>query len=228
MSPSLSSARLGQTLKDRESDQDDEQGWYDEADSFPQFCMSCDKQVFSPHEMMPYCSEACRRSDQNSAANPYTSSSGCGGGGIDYYGGGSAASTSGYPFYATENPVPRDIVPRASPSRPTSTRLASDQSPPNMPPHTYHASSALSMPMSLGLLVGRSFHGNSPSLPSPDRAGGDWPFSSAGTSQSTTTNSASSSTGGGSGFFSAKHDGVQEYGGYSQVPLLSQQPGARY
>ena len=167
---------------------------------------------------------SCRRSDQNSVGNPYTSSSG----GIGYYGGGSAASTSGYPFYATDNPVPRDIVPRASPSRPTSTRLASDQSPPNMPPHTYHASGTLSMPVSLGVLLCRSFHGNSPSLPSPDTAGGDWPFSSAGTSQSTMTNSSSNSTSSSSGIFSTTGNGIQEYGGYSEEPLPSQQPGGRY
>lgn len=83
-----------------------------------------------------------------------------------------------YPFYAAGNPEPRDIIPRASPSRPNSMHL----SPPTSPTSTGHHTSAVSALRSLSI--------RDPSPPSPPSSyhTSMWPFSttrSAATSPST-------------------------------------------
>ncbi|KAJ2892899.1 uncharacterized protein MKZ38_009221 [Zalerion maritima] len=218
MSPSTSSAKLGKNPRDREREWEEEHYYEDDSATFPQFCMSCEKQFFPQDERILYCSENCRRSDQNAPTIPYASSS------SSYYGAGSPAPVPNYPYYAAEQPGPRDIVPRASPSRPTSTHFASPPSPPELP-HTYHHSSALSALRSLNL------NGRPPSPPSPGASGsgGLWPFSSSG--RSTTTSPSSSYTRSNSGFFSSTYDAAYAYPNYptgTDRPLPSRRPGAGY
>ncbi|KAH6610421.1 hypothetical protein Trco_000441 [Trichoderma cornu-damae] len=128
---------------------------HDERESFPQFCMTCEKQ-FVPHgDMFLYCSDACRRVDRDSCSQPATVHS--------YYG----ATHHGYSHYPSDKPEPRDIVPRASPSRPNSMHLSN--SPPASPGTTlsYHTSAMSAL---------RSLNVRPPSPPSPTGSG-IWPFS---------------------------------------------------
>lgn len=84
-----------------------------ERDSFPQFCMTCEKQFVSHHDRFLYCSESCRRVDQSASATSLAA-------GLP----GLAAGRGPAP-----DPEPRDIVPRAAPSRPASMLVSS--SPPS-------------------------------------------------------------------------------------------------
>ncbi|KAJ3492542.1 hypothetical protein NLG97_g5316 [Lecanicillium saksenae] len=131
-----------------------------EDESFPQFCMSCEKQFLPASDNFLYCSESCRRSDQSSSHSAsYSSYSGAN----DY----SLARRQSY--YASDS-EPRDIIPQASPSRPGSMLLATS---PPATPGTYYGSkpeSALSALRSLTAI-------HPPSPPSPtSSAGGFWPF----------------------------------------------------
>ncbi|RDA92959.1 hypothetical protein CP533_5531 [Ophiocordyceps camponoti-saundersi (nom. inval.)] len=132
----------------------DRDGWQDdERESFPQFCMGCEKQFVPHNERFLYCSETCRRIDQSSASA----------------GAPSMMSRLGVvpvgSDLATLVVEPRDIIPRATPSRPTSIRLST--SPPASPGSKVHHSSAISALRSLNL--GPS------SPPSPTWSNG-WPF----------------------------------------------------
>lgn len=100
---------------------------------------------------------SCRRVDQNSASHSSQ---------MRTY------SVSGsHSYYSTGNPEPRDIIPRASPSRPNSMHFS--QSPPASPgtSSAYHHTTALSALRSLNI--------GPPSPPSPTGSNGGslWPFS---------------------------------------------------
>jgi hypothetical protein len=125
-----------------------------------------------------------------------------------------------YPFYAAGNPEPRDIIPRASPSRPNSTYF----SPPTTPEDvaTYQHTSAISALRSLSI--------RSPSPPSPTSGTNQslWPFT-----RSAATSPSTSYTRSNSGFFSSTYDGGYGAGGYAyeygssgmERPLPSRRPG---
>ncbi|KAF7550787.1 hypothetical protein G7Z17_g5453 [Cylindrodendrum hubeiense] len=63
--------KLGRSQREREREWSE--SWEDERESFPQFCMTCEKQ-FIPHDDMGlYCSDSCRRIDQTSTSQPASS-----------------------------------------------------------------------------------------------------------------------------------------------------------
>ncbi|KEY63928.1 hypothetical protein S7711_10263 [Stachybotrys chartarum IBT 7711] len=180
--------------------------WDDERESFPQYCMSCEKQFVAHDARHLYCSDTCRRTDQNVASHT------------------PARSQSGghYPFYSAGVPEPKDIVPRASPSRPGSMHFSN--SPPTSPgtsAYPYHSSAVSAL---------RSLNVRPPSPPSPtNTSGAIWPFSrSAATSPSTSYTRPSA------GFFSSTYDAAYS-GAYTydmnmgssgmERPLPSRQPG---
>lgn len=208
-SPSNSSAKLGKNPRDREREWEEESYWDEERESFPQFCMTCEKQFFSHDGRVPYCSEACRIIDQNSSSGGSNASA-------DYYGTGLHAPINTYSIYAAEHPEPRDIVPRASPSRPTSTHFASPPSPPELP-HTYHHSSAINALRNLSLTA------RPPSPQSPSMPGGVWPFNS-----TATTSPESSYTRNNSGFFSSTYDTGYGYQVYPTDRPLPSRRGPGY
>lgn len=128
--------------------------------------MTCEKQFVPYGDRGLYCSETCRRIDQSSGAQSTMPRS---------------YATGNYPFYSAGSPEPKDIIPQASPSRPTSMHFSS--SPPMTPGTTAYHSSAISALRSLNL------NARPPSPPSPTGSGNGhfWPFSgrSAATSPST-------------------------------------------
>lgn len=197
--------KLGKNPRDREREWEEERSWGDERESFPQFCMTCEKQFIPQDERHLYCSEACRKHDQNSStmASSYTPSRGY------------DSSGANLPFYSAGNPEPRDIIPRASPSRPNSTHF----SPPTTPTANAQYTSAVSALRSLSI--------RPPSPPSPSGAS-IWPFTrSAATSPGTSYTKSTS-------YFSSTYDtsyGASGYvygGGYTSTdrPLPSRKPGA--
>ncbi|GAB0133962.1 hypothetical protein EsDP_00002351 [Epichloe bromicola] len=152
-----STQKSSRSHREREREREYYDTWQDERESFPQFCMTCEKQ-FVPHdEKHLYCSETCRRVDQNPTWHPSQMRTHSVGGNHSYYNSGHAE--------------PRDIIPRASPSRPNSMHFS--QSPPASPGtmSTAHHSDALSALRSLTM--------GPPSPPSPtgSNGGGLWPFS---------------------------------------------------
>ncbi|KAL2124314.1 hypothetical protein VTJ04DRAFT_679 [Mycothermus thermophilus] len=203
------------STRDRERDDDDNDGWWDdERESFPAYCMVCDKQFTTQDDQSLYCSAACRSKDQDGTilANPsrYTSSH--------------QPTTPQYPFYSAP-PEPRDIIPRASPSRPSSTHI----SPPATP------TSAISALKSLSIRPA-----SPPTTGSPVGGGGYhsslWPF---GRSVTTTTGSANGAAKPSSSYarapaplYSATYDGTyygvnaDYYGSSSDRPLPSRRPAA--
>ncbi|KAI0128659.1 hypothetical protein BJ170DRAFT_339729 [Xylariales sp. AK1849] len=211
--------KLGKNPRNREREWAEERvSWEDERESFPQYCMTCEKQFIPQDERVIYCSEACRRHDQSSVSlsSAYPPSRG-----HDSHGG-------HLPFYSAGNPEPRDIIPRASPSRPSSTYF----SPPTTPTSSTQYTSAVSALRSLTI--------RPPSPPSPTTSTASiWPFTrSAATSPSTSYTKSSN-------FFSSTYDsgygasgyGASGYGasGYSygyttngassDRPLPSRKPG---
>lgn len=79
-------------------------------------------------------------------------------------------SDNKYPFYSAGNQEPRDIVPRASPSRPTSIFVASPPTTPGTGSGGYYHTSAISALRSLNV--------RPPSPPSPTGSSSNlWPFS---------------------------------------------------
>ncbi|KAI1437689.1 hypothetical protein GGR50DRAFT_20339 [Xylaria sp. CBS 124048] len=153
----------GKNSRDYEKVYDGDQFSDDERESFPQFCMTCEKQFVAQDERFLYCSEACRKNDQNAT----TTSSHLGLGGYGNY------LSDSPSYYASENLEARDIIPRASPSRPNSTYY--------QPPTSsggYQYTSAVSALRSLNI--------RSPSPPSSVSMNGSiWPFTrSAATSPS--------------------------------------------
>ncbi|PHH70417.1 hypothetical protein CDD83_5448 [Cordyceps sp. RAO-2017] len=114
--------------------------------------MTCEKQ-FVPHdERFLYCSETCRHIDQSSSPLPPSQMGIYTGGDVGFGG----------------KPEPRDIIPQATPSRPTSIHLSN--SPPGSPSMKAQHSSAISALRSLNL--------GPPSPPSPTGSSGSsiWPF----------------------------------------------------
>ncbi|KAF4506881.1 hypothetical protein G6O67_006918 [Ophiocordyceps sinensis] len=216
----------------RERERDSQEGLDDERESFPQFCMTCEKQ-FVPHdEKFLYCSDTCRRIDQSSTstAGHQAASSRF----RTYAGGEPGFPAMGNPAMgnpamgnpamgnpAMGNQEPRDIIPRATPSRPTSIHLSN--SPPGSPGTKAHHSSAISALRSLN--IGPS------SPPSPTGSNGSiWPFG-----RSVATSPGTSYTRPSVPYLSSTLDGGHYYGGgaYTHTydtgpdrPLPSRHPGA--
>ncbi|KAK1769269.1 hypothetical protein QBC33DRAFT_513492 [Phialemonium atrogriseum] len=146
--------KLGKSPRDREKEWEEDRFFDDERESFPQFCMTCEKQ-FVPHdERFLYCSEACRAHDRNntSATTAFPSR----------YAG---QYTANYPLYSGSHLEPKDIIPRASPSRPSSTHF----SPPTTPNSSNHTTAISAL---------RSLSIRPPSPPSPTGSyhTSIWPF----------------------------------------------------
>lgn len=151
--------KSSKSASSRDSEKDlDASHWYDdERDSFPQYCMTCEKQFVAKDDRVLYCSEACRDYDQEYGTTISTQHF------VDSY-----ASS----YYATDNAEPRDIIPRASPSRPSSTYFS--------PPHT-PARTSSTLPTSSAIAALRSLSLRDASPPSPTfgpLSSGIWPFSS--------------------------------------------------
>lgn len=189
-----SSGKLGKNPREREREWEEERWWEEERESFPQYCMSCEKQFVPQDDRFLYCSETCRMHDQNSASAPVPTSSRSG------------SDASHFPFYAAGNPEPRDIIPRASPSRPTSTHFSSPiaMTAPTTIDTSYSHSSAMSALRSLSV--------RDPSPPSPTLTSGYpsgiWPFTrSAVASPSTSYNQSRTS------YYSSTYDATGYYAG---------------
>lgn len=149
--PKDGTPRVSRTPRERERPQAEEDRWWeDERESFPQFCMYCEKQfVPADHEVL-YCSKECRTHDQlsESASNLHLDD-----------------DSDSYPFYSVSGSEARDIIPRASPSRPSSTY--------DLPPVSPSHMSAVSALRSLSKLNAEP--------PSPTQTNGPlsigiWPF----------------------------------------------------
>ncbi|KAK0736995.1 hypothetical protein B0T21DRAFT_437924 [Apiosordaria backusii] len=234
-----SAPKLGRSPRDRERELDDERWWDEERESFPQYCeergkegstttlgtdlwgsarvavpayvltfswenaqltesfsMVCEKQFVPSDDQNLYCSDSCRYDDQVSA---------------------SAAPSRGshpptqYPFYSGV-PEPRDIVPRASPSRPGSTHFSVPSS------HSGH------LPTAVMSLKSISMRPPSPSSPGSTYAGGVWPFT-----RSTATSPDNSYSKPTTSYFSSTYDGAyygtDHYGSSIDRPLPSRRPG---
>ncbi|CAI6088812.1 hypothetical protein V2G26_013772 [Clonostachys chloroleuca] len=179
--------KLGKSQREREREW--HEAFDDERESFPQFCMTCEKQFVPYDDKHLYCSENCRRVDQSSSATSSMPRS---------YGYGN------YPFYSAGEPEPRDIIPQASPSRPSSTIYNHSPPTPTTPATTSYHTSALS--------ALRSIHGRPPSPPSPSAGGSNfWPFNnnrSAATSPSTSYSRPSAT------YLSSTYDVGYNNGGY--------------
>ncbi|KAI0115098.1 hypothetical protein F4814DRAFT_448930 [Daldinia grandis] len=193
--------KLGKNPKDREREWEEERWFEDERESFPQFCMTCEKQFTPQDEKFLYCSEACRERDQNAsvrASSSRHSSRGQEGFGVSL------------PYYSVGNSEPRDIIPRASPSR---------WSPPTTPT-TGQYTNAVSALRSL------SIRPVSPTSPMSGNA--VWPFT-----RSAITSPSTSYTKSANNFYSSTYDNgyaVTGYGypqgGMTDRPLPSRKPGA--
>ncbi|KAI8634554.1 hypothetical protein F5Y19DRAFT_469614 [Xylariaceae sp. FL1651] len=155
--------KLGKNPRDREREWEEERWSEDERESFPQYCMTCEKQFIAQDERFLYCSEACRKHDQSATISSHSS--------VKMHNGYNSGSL---PFYAAGHPEPRDIIPRASPSRPSSNYF----SPPTTPTSSQYTSAISAL---------RSLNRRPPSPPSPVSTNASiWPFTrSAATSPST-------------------------------------------
>ncbi|KAH8890784.1 hypothetical protein GQ53DRAFT_765522 [Thozetella sp. PMI_491] len=197
------SQKLGRNPRDRERELEEERWFDEERDSFPTYCMTCEKQFVPQDERFLYCSEACRMHDQTLAPSTTPSSRH------------SNHHYSAYPHYAGHS-EPKDIIPRASPSRPHSTHF----SPPTTPSTTH--TSAISALRSL------SIRPPSPPSPSQTYSPNIWPFG-----RSAATSPSTSYTRPISGLFSSTYDGAYfaGAGAYSVTspsadrPLPSRRPG---
>jgi hypothetical protein len=104
--------------------------------------------------LIMHCS--CRRVDQTASPQPASS--------VNHY------ASANYPFYSAGHPEPKDIIPRASPSRPSSILLNSPPATPGTGAPTYQHTSAISALRSLNV--------RPPSPPSPTGSSSNlWPFS---------------------------------------------------
>ncbi|KAI1105885.1 hypothetical protein F4804DRAFT_89540 [Jackrogersella minutella] len=186
--------KLGKNPRDREREWEEERWFDDERESFPQFCMTCEKQFTPQDEKILYCSEACRERDQNAsvrASSSHPSSRGL----HDGFG-------ANLPYYMTGNSEPRDIIPRASPSR---------WSPPTTPTNGQHTSAVSAL---------RSLSIRPVSPTSPVLGNAIWPFTrSAVTSPSTSYTKSTN-------FYSSTYDNgyaVTSYG-YTQGRTTTERP----
>ncbi|EPE04904.1 hypothetical protein F503_00058 [Ophiostoma piceae UAMH 11346] len=156
----------------------DEDYWYDdERESFPQFCMTCEKQFVAKDDHFLYCSEACRDYDQEHGASIST----------QHFKDSYISSR----IYAHQPQEPRDIIPRASPSRPSSTYYSHPSA--GMPSAMSSTMPNTSTSSAIAALRSLSLRDASP--PSPTTAptsAGIWPFSSS--SRSTATSPSNSYT----------------------------------
>lgn len=124
--------------------------------------------------------------------------------------------TTHYPYYATGQPEPRDIIPRASPSRPS----PSNYSPPTPPIEASHTSA-------ISALRSLTIRPPSPPSPSSNYHPSIWPFT-----RSAATSPSTSYTRPVSGVFSSTYDGGYYANGYGtsagydmERPLPSRRPG---
>lgn len=186
--------KLGRSPKEREREYYEYADDGDGRDTFPQYCMACEKQFLPVDDRCLYCSEACREFDENSfrhAAPPRGSAS------SGFHHQSTSSSTSSLYAPSSHHREPKDIIPRASPSRPTSTYFASS---PAVPGDATAAISAL-----------RSLTIRSGSPPSPTSMGEGvgsslWPF---------TRSAASPEVSYPRGGFSTTYDGAYTKRGYS-------------
>ncbi|KAK0722458.1 hypothetical protein B0T26DRAFT_644033 [Lasiosphaeria miniovina] len=193
--------KLGKSPKDREREWEEERWWDEERESFPQYCMICEKQFLPSGELFVYCSDACRIHDQTADGGaPPTPS---------HHSRSHAAAS--YPFYSGV-PEPRDIIPRASPSRPGSMAYS--------PPSISHTSA-------IAALQSLSIRPPSPPSPIGTYQTSMWP-----STRSAATSPSSSYTRPVSGMFPSTYDGVyygagtaSAYGTSSDRPLPSRRPG---
>ncbi|KAM7186504.1 hypothetical protein V8F33_011766 [Rhypophila sp. PSN 637] len=195
--------KLGKNPREREREWEEERWFDEERESFPQYCMTCEKSFVPSDDRVLYCSEACRMHDQDHVGAPVSSGRHSNG----YH-------STNYPFYSGP-PEPRDIIPRASPSRPSSTHF----SPPTTPNANY--TSAISALKSL------SIRPPSPTSPVGTYQSGIWPFA-----RSAATSPSTSYTKPASNYFSSTYDGTYynasmngSYGTSSDRPLPSRRPG---
>ncbi|KAI1450794.1 hypothetical protein F5Y02DRAFT_3725 [Annulohypoxylon stygium] len=194
--------KLGKNPKDREREWEEERWFDDERESFPQFCMTCEKQFTPQDEKFLYCSEACRERDQITSVR--ASSSHHASKGHDGFG-------ASMPYYMAGSSEPRDIIPRASPSR---------WSPPTSPTSNQYTSA-------VSALRSLSIRPVSPTSP----AGGNaiWPFT-----RSAVTSPSTSYTKSANNFYSSTYDngyavtgyGYGQVGTTSERPLPTRKPGA--
>ncbi|KAB5570166.1 hypothetical protein GE09DRAFT_697941 [Coniochaeta sp. 2T2.1] len=201
----LSSTKLGKSPRQREQEWDDERWWEDERESFPQYCMTCEKQFATQDERVLYCSKECRAYDQENTtpAAVYPSHH-------------SSNLTTHYPYYADAHTEPRDIIPRASPSRPSQTNY----SPPATPEAATHTSA-------ISALRSLSIRPPSPPSPSSTYHPSIWPFTRS--AAASPPNSYSRPT---SAMFPSTYDGGYFSNGYGssagydmERPLPSRRPG---
>ncbi|KAF4838998.1 hypothetical protein CGCTS75_v000060 [Colletotrichum tropicale] len=181
----VAAQKLGKSHRDREREWQD--SWDDDRESFPQFCMTCEKQFVPQDVKTLYCSEACRLHDQQSASIGRSHSQ---------------VHQSHYPFYAAGNPEPRDIVPRASPSRPNSMHFS--------PPTTPGATSGAQYSSAISALRSLSIRPPSPPSPTSSQPSSLWPFT-----KSSAASPSSSYNRSGNGFFPATYDGGYASTGYA-------------
>ncbi|KAK0630786.1 hypothetical protein B0T17DRAFT_231334 [Bombardia bombarda] len=195
--------KLGKNPKDREREWEEERWFDEERESFPQYCMICEKQFAPSSDRFLYCSDTCRMHDQDGMGTPSTSGRHP-----------SHHSANSYPFYSGAQ-EPRDIIPRASPSRPSSNYFS--------PPTTPNAghTSAVSALRSL------SIRSTSPPSPVGTYQTTIWPFARSAATSPSTSYSRPTST-----MFSSTYDGayygtggMSGYGTSSDRPLPSRRPG---
>ncbi|KAL7626256.1 hypothetical protein AAE478_003026 [Parahypoxylon ruwenzoriense] len=191
--------KLGKNPRDREREWEEERWFEDERESFPQFCMTCEKQFTPQDEKFLYCSEACREHDQSASLPSHPAARG-----HDSFG-------ASLPFYSAGNAEPRDIIPRASPSR---------WSPPTTPTGGQYTSAVSAL---------RSLSIRPVSPTSPISGNAIWPFT-----RSAITSPSTSYTKSTSNFYSSTYDngyvvtgyGYNQGGTTSDRPLPSRRPGA--
>ncbi|KAG5980814.1 hypothetical protein E4U55_003593 [Claviceps digitariae] len=134
--------------------------YLDEPESFPQYCMTCEKQFMSLDDRDVYCSMACREIDRNSTPHALA---------METYSIGVDHS-----YHSAEYTEPRDIIPRATPSRPIPPRYTQSPSTSSTP----HYSSAVSALRALAITP------SSPPSSNTNSSVGFWPFSRSGSSES--------------------------------------------
>ncbi|KAI6380253.1 hypothetical protein MCOR25_001682 [Pyricularia grisea] len=193
--------------RDRERDWDREQEhWYEEQrESFPQYCMSCEKQFVPQDDRFLYCSETCRVHDHNSSAvtpsSQHSSSRGSYASPVSY-------TSTNYPYYSVEYSESRDIIPRASPSRPSSMHY----SPPATSSMAYHGPT-------LSALRSLSIQDDSP--PSPTTASVYHTYNTAASARGAPSPATSySSRPNPKKGYSSTYDNSAYYADYSDVPSL--------
>ncbi|CEJ89375.1 hypothetical protein VHEMI05220 [[Torrubiella] hemipterigena] len=176
----------------------------DEAESFPQFCMTCEKQFVPIDDKFLYCSESCRHSDQSSTSSASSSTLTLG-----LYG------SHDHSEFHYHEPA-RDIIPQASPSRPTSTLFASSPSSYDEY-HSHHESAVEALRYSLNNMAVR------PPSPVSPTSGSIWPFRRASAAPSVSSNEDSYHKPG--YMTSATFDpGYYHYNGAAERPLPTRQP----